>query len=85
MGGFGRPSTSKDANMNREHFDAILNDIEARHGNVDQLRISMRNSEVYHGTLAFVPGAEDVLTLTEGSRVVYIALPAIATVSEYRR
>jgi hypothetical protein len=71
--------------MKREHFDAILNDIEARHGNLKRLRISMRNAEVYFGILGFVPSADDVLTLTGASgEPIYIALPAIATVSEHR-
>ncbi|WP_298962366.1 hypothetical protein [uncultured Methylobacterium sp.] len=71
--------------MKREHFDAIIADMEARMIEKREygLRISMRNGEVYEGPHHFLPGAHDVLVIgSYTGRPVYIALPAVATVGE---
>ncbi|KOX53841.1 hypothetical protein ADL19_14805 [Streptomyces purpurogeneiscleroticus] len=86
LGGFGRPPTCKNAiedDMRRIDFDAILTHLRMKNnGSLPELRISMRNAEIYFGNLDFLYEGSEVFTLTEGDSTVYIALPAIATVSK---
>lgn len=72
--------------MQPGHFAAIIKAIEAsRQGGGYHLRVSLRNREVYEGPWRTLDGVPDIIVIDGGvaekGQPVFIALPALATVS----
>jgi hypothetical protein len=71
--------------MQRQHFEAIIESLEAHHNDNNlQLRVSLRNGEVYHGGWTALEAAPDVIVIDDQRGLINIALTAIATISVWR-
>lgn len=72
--------------MQRQHFNEIIRTIEYNlQGDSYELRLSLRNGEVYTGRWAELGGAPDVIRMETQSGRIFIALTAIATVGQVGR
>ncbi|TXM69644.1 hypothetical protein [Methylobacterium sp. WL120] len=73
--------------MQRASFDAIMRNIgnePDEDGSTPTIRFSLRNQEIYEGPWQQLSDAPDVIQVIYAGGTTFIALTAIATISEIR-